>query len=531
MRDIRQTIPARFEHLASRYGDRPALIFKDRTVSFAELDAHSQRIALGLSEIGVSKGTHVGILMPNRPDWLLAALAAWRNGAVVVPLNTLYRRPELEHALRHADVVVLLAVSSFLRHDYRTMLSEICPELARAAPPLHSMALPCLRHVVLDGQDIPLGALSWSDLQKTQPAPPAWTEALVRAIEPCDDAAIFFTSGSTATPKGVLHTHASMLAAADSIGDRLGLEPDDRTWGYLPFFFAGGLVAVALGTLSRGGAVLLQEVFDATETLDMMERHGCTALFAWPHQAEALIRHAKFDRRRLRLRKGVGANTKWAAEIYPPDHLAVGTWGMTETASIAASSRFDEPLAVRAASHGRAMPGLEVQIVDPKTGEPQPPGSEGEIIVRGASVMRAYYKRPLSESFDAGGFFHTGDCGILDTGSCLTFIGRLHDIIKTAGVNVSAAEVEAVLMAHPSVKVAHVVPVPHPTRGENVAAFVVPSGDASCEGDLFAHCRARLASYKVPRHLFFCREQDLPVLGSGKVDRKELKARAQRLVE
>lgn len=524
------SIGHRLKALAAAHGSRPALRGGGEVVTFADLAADARRVAAALVALGVGKGTRVGILMPNRPDWLRCVFGIWRLGAIAVPINTLYRAAELGDALRHADVAVLITVGQFLRHDYLRMLLDICPALAEQAPPLRSEDLPCLRHVVCDGEQLPRGVLAWEDfLAAADARSTPWSAALLDTVEATDDAAIFFTSGSTAAPKGVVHTHASMLAAADNVADRLGLGPDDVTYGYLPFFFNGGLVGVTLATLSRGGSLLLQEVFDADETLRLLERHGCTTLFAWPHQAEALIRHPRFDRSRLRIRKGPGANTKWAAALLQPDHQAVGSWGMSETGPMATCSRFDEPLAERAGAHGRPMPGLELRIVDPESGAPLPAGQEGEIVIRGPSLLRTYYKRDPRTCFDAEGFFHTGDCGHLDAQGRLHFGGRLRDVIKTAGVNVAAAEVESVLLQHPGVKVAHVVPVPHPTRGENVAAFVVRRAPACSAADLLAHCRAALASYKVPRHVFFVGEHELPILGSGKVDRQRLRAIAAEL--
>ena len=527
-----QTIGHRLKALATTHGSKPAVVYGDHVLSFAELAADARRVAAALAALGVSKGTRVGILMPNRPDFLRCAFGAWRLGAIVVPLNTLWRGAELSYALAHADVAVLFMVSRFVRNDYLGMLLDRCPELAQSVHPLRSDALPCLRHVVCQGDDVPPGASAWEDFLATgEPGSTPWSVASLDAVAPTDDAAIFFTSGSTATPKGVVHTHASILSAADNVVDRLGLTADDRTYGYLPLFFNGGLVGVTLATLSVGGTVLLQDVFDADETIRLLEQHRCTTLFAWPHQAEAMIRHPGFDRTRLQIRKGPGANTNWATALFQPDHQAVGTWGMSETGPMASSARWDDSLADRAGAHGRPMPGLEMRIVDPSTNQPLPPDSEGEIVVRGRSLMRTYYKREPRECVDADGFFHTGDCGRIDARGWLHFVGRIKDVIKTAGVNVAAAEIEAALMQHPSVKVAHVVPVPHPTRGENVGAFVVPRGSGCSAADLQAHCREALASYKVPRHFFFVEEKELPTLGSGKVDRQALRARAAELAQ
>jgi fatty-acyl-CoA synthase len=521
------TIGHRLKALAATHGSNPAIIHDDRALSFAELAADARRVAAALSGLGAGKGTRVGILMPNNPDFLRCAFGAWRIGAIVVPINTLFRSAELAYALRHADVSVLFMVSRFLRNHYLRMLVDLCPELTQSPGPLRAEALPCLRHVVCASYDMPTGAIAWEDFLASGEADSTpWSAASLDSVVPTDDAAVFFTSGSTAAPKGVVHTHAGLLTAADNVGDRLGLTADDRTYGYLPLFFNGGMVGVALATLLRGGTVLLQEVFDADETLHLLERHRCTTLFAWPHQADALLRHPKFDRDALSIRKGPGANTKWADAIFRADHQAVGTWGMSETGPMASSSRWDDAADKRAGAHGRAMPGLELRIVDPDSGQSLPAGNDGEIVVRGSSLMRTYYKRDPAECFDADGFFHTGDCGHLDADGWLHFVGRIKDVIKTAGVNVAAAEIEAALMQHPGVAVAHVVPVPHSSRGENIAAFIVRADPALGAADLQEHCREVLASYKVPRHLFFVAESDLPTLGSGKVDRQALRARA-----
>jgi len=519
------TIGALIDEVARRHADRPALISADRCVSFRELGRAANRIAKGLARIGVSKGTRVGILMPNRPEWLACAFGALKLGAIAVPLNTLHRRTELEYTLCHADVTVLITVSRFLNHAYVDLLREICPAFDRMTPPLALPQLPALREVVVAGDSPPSPVHALDALCVAgDTLADEWVDAAQAQVVPSDPAAIFFTSGTTAAPKGVVHTHVSMLQAAHNVADRLGLTADDRTWGYLPFFFTGGFVAVALATLSRGGGVLLQEVFDASAALQLMERHACTTIFAWPHQAEALVAHPDFARTKLQLRKGPGAQTSWAARLFQPHHQAVGTWGMTETGPMAASSRWDDPLPVRAGSHGRPMPGLEFCIVDPGSGRALALDQEGELLVRGTSVMVHYYKMPPADCFDANGYFHTGDLARLDATGHLHFLGRIKDVIKTAGVNVAAAEVEAALQEHPAVKVACVVGVPHPARGENVAAFVVLS-DVPCTGaELISYCRERLASYKVPRHVFVCREADLPVLGSGKVNKQALRA-------
>ena len=232
----------------------------------------------------------------------------------------------------------------------------------------------------------------------------------------------------------------------------------------------------------------------------------------------------------------MGANAKWARAIYPPEHHAVATYGMTETSPLCTAWPWDKPLAVRAASHGPPVRGKQLRICDPESGALLAAGVEGEICVRGPTLFSHYYGLEPAECFDAEGFFHTGDLGRLDGDGALHFLGRIKDVIKTAGVNVAAAEVEATLLAHPAVLAAHVVGIPAGARGEDVAAFVVakaavePSERLVRCDELIAHCRERLASYKVPRHVWFCRESELPIKGSGKVDKALLRAEAARLV-
>jgi acyl-CoA synthetase (AMP-forming)/AMP-acid ligase II len=517
-------LPALLDEAAARFGAREALVAARTRMTYAELAAASRAAGRALAARGVGKGTRVALLMPNWPEWIALAFGVWRCGGVLVPLNTLSRPRELAYALRHADVTLLVAVRRFLRHDYVASLHEV----ASARPPFHP-ALPALRDVVwleppaADAR-VDLAPLGVPDVDD------AWFDALAAEVSPADPATIFFTSGTTAEPKGVVHVQRALRRAAEDVASVLGLDADDRTWGYLPFFFTGGLVAVVLAALARGGGVVLQDVFEPGETLRLLEAERCTVFFAWPHQAEALIAHPRFGETRLHLRKGVGANTKWAAALYPADHHAVGTYGMTETAPLCTAWPWDAPLTLRASSHGPPVPGREVRICDPETGAILPAGRDGEICIRGVSLFAHYWRHEPADCFDAEGFFHTGDLGRLDERGALHFLGRIKDVIKTAGVNVAAAEVEAVLVAHPAVAAAHVVGVADPARGENVAAFVVASGPLEVD-DLLAHCRATLASYKVPRHVWLRRDDELPLKGSGKVDKGRLREEAAALAK
>src|SRR5262245_53632498 len=523
-----ETLPALLDAAAARYPSREAFISPRRRATYAELRDDSVAIGRGLAARGVGRGTRIGLLMPNRAEWLATAFAVWRCGGILVPLSTLARPRELAHCLRSADVALLLAVRRFLRHDYEAMLAEIAPDAPGGVAPLFDDALPALREVVWLDDEPP------ADAVRALAAPGAalggeWPGVLTARVAPSDPATVTFTSGTTSEPKGAVHVHRALCRAASDIGATLGIDATDRTWGYLPFFFNAGLVAVGLAMLARGAAVVATEVFEPGLALELLEAERCTVFFGWPHQAEALIQHPRFASTKLGLHKGVGANVPWAARLYPRDHRAVATWGMTETGPMFTAWPATAPIELRASGHGAPIAGREVRIRDPESGAPCGVGTPGEICVRGPTLFSHYDGLSPSECFDGDGFFLPGDLGRLDERGTLHFLGRIKDVIKTAGANVAAAEVEATLLRHPAVGAAHVVPVPAGARGEDVAAFVVAARPVE-PAALVEHFRAELASFKVPRHLWLRREDELPLRSSGKVDKAVLRAEAARLV-
>ncbi len=311
-----QTLPALLEAAAARYPSNEALISRRRRATYAELRDDSTAIGRGLAARGVGRGTRVGLLMPNRVEWIATAFGVWRGGGLLVPLSTLARPRELGHCLRSADVALLLAVRRFLRHDYEAMLDEIAPDAGRAPAAVFNAALPALREVVWL-EDAP------ADVVRTLAAPGValggeWPGTLTARVAPADPATVTFTSGTTSEPKGAVHAHRALCRSASDVGATLGIDASDRTWGYLPFFFNAGLVAVALAMLARGAAVVATEVFESGAALQLLEAERCTVFFGWPHQAEALIQHPRFASTTLALHKGVGANVPWAARLYPP---------------------------------------------------------------------------------------------------------------------------------------------------------------------------------------------------------------------
>jgi fatty-acyl-CoA synthase len=510
-----RTLPSFVADRAAAFADREAVVGGDVRWTYAELARQAAGAAEGLRALGIGPGDRVGVLLPNWPEFFATVLGASALGAVTVCLNTMATESELAFYLRHAEVRHLVYTPRFLKHDYEATLGRLA---TTGDAPLRLTT----RIAVSRGGPVPLDALEYDEVVR----PVANGVAALRALDvsaPDDVAVMFFTSGSTAQPKAVVHAHRALAHQAWVASAAFGLEADDRSWGCLPMFFAGGFVIIALVTFARGGALVLQDHFEAGRALDLMERERLTFYAGW-QLAPALVEHESFPARRLGLRKGIFANVPAAAKLLAPDDVTVGAYGLSETATVVCLARATDPPELRRRGFGRPLPGVELRVVDPETRAPCAPGDVGEILVRGPSLMLGYLGVPHDQAFDAEGFFRTGDYGRLDETDTLRFDGRLKEVIKTAGVNVAAAEVEACLESAPGVATAYVVPVPHAVRGENPAAFVVPQGGAALDAAaVLAHCRREMASYKVPRHLFLLPAADVPRTGTQKVDKPLLR--------
>lgn len=524
-----ETLGAFLDDCASRAPESEVLAYAPgrevtARASWRELRQASRDAAAKLIALGATKGSRIGLLCPNRLEWLPLAFGALRIGAILVPFSTLWKRDEIAYGLVHGDVEILLAVSRFLKRDYLADLAGIAPQvLARGGRDLRALEAPALRRVVvLDGGGD--GVDRWSDLPSDGAG--AFLDALEARVSPTDIATIFFTSGTTAQAKAVVHSHSALTISARRLAPRFGIGPEDAWWGHMPLFWSGGFVLGALSTMAGGGRIVLHEMVEPGAALELLERERCTIMAGW-HQAGPLLEHPDFPRRHLFLKKGT--YHALATRLLGPDHCAIGVYGMSETATCVAASRWDDPEEIRTGTFGRPFDDMRLRIVDPETGDAVAPGEAGEIHVKGPTLMEGYYRVPRASTFDDAGFFKTGDLGFLDQRGCLHFATRLKDVIKTAGVNVAAVEVEEALARHAAVKAAHVVGVPHPVRGENIAAFVVlePGAEAG-EAELQAFCREMLASYKVPRHVLLIGEDEVPRTGSGKIEKAALRRDAER---
>jgi len=523
--------------VARRYGDRCAIRFEDRAISYRELERDARQLARALIGAGVVKGTRVAVLMANRPEWIVSAFAVGMAGGVLVPVNTFATRLEFDYILRHSDSALLLMQPELLKHRYLDDLIAAHPEVGSCEPGrLRVPAIPQLRRVASLAIDAPRGGVEdWESLLASgRDVSNELLDEILDEVEPSDDGSIIYTSGTTANPKGVLHTHRAAVLQGWRFVDFLRLEEDDRIYTTYPFFWTAGIAMSLLPCMAAGACLLLDETFDPGAALERVESERATAVHAWPHQQKAMAEHPDAASRDLGSVRKVDYSSP-IAKLAGIDEDVYGTgasYGMTETFTIASSLPADAPAELRRESSGRPNPGMDFRILDPETGAVVPEGGSGEIAVKGVTFMRGYYKVLPENYLDADGFFRTQDGGRLDADGVLHWSGRLDHLIKTGGANVSPVEIEAALADHPEVRVGIPVGIGHPTLGEVVVLCVVPTAGATPHPDeIHAYLKSRLAAYKLPRRVLFFRADELSYTGNRKVQLQPLVEAAQRRLE
>jgi acyl-CoA synthetase (AMP-forming)/AMP-acid ligase II len=504
--------------------DGEFLVTDHERLTFSEADSASLELADALLASGVGKGTRVGILFPNCAQWLISWLAAARIGALTVPLSTFAPGAELARLLRHNDVQVLLMGQSIAGRDLVERIEDALPGLTDGCAEITEPAAPYLRRVHVWPECERAWASPWP--RRAESAAPLASSA-EDEVRPADELVVVTTSGTTALPKSVVHAHGSLVRHAYILAHHRGINSTDRIYSPMPFFWVGGLTMVVLQALSTGAAILAQDVFEAGSTLALLERERATFISCWAQASQAMADHPDFAKRDLSSVRGGTMMQALPLDRRPrePD-LIPNLLGMTETGGPHTMVEVpDTPLPPELrGSFGIPLPGVvQHRIVDPASGVEAPAGQEGEIQVRGQIVMNGIYKQERHEVFGPDGWYGTGDRGWFDDAGHLHFTGRASTLIKTAGSNVSPAEVESVLDSMPEVLHSFVVGLPHPVRGQVVGAAVVPAHRAQLSSEaVAAHARANLSGFKVPTVIEVLAESELPMLPTGKLDRQGL---------
>ena len=527
------TLPGYLREVTTRFAPREALVMHepDGSVerwSYADFWARALEVARALVACGAGKDSRVGVMMTNRPEWVSSVFGASLAGGVAVALSTFSTPAELEHLLQASGVSILLFEGRVLKRDFAAVLTELEPRISGARPDdLASRKFPYLRRLAVVGEGAGGAIETWSDfLARSGPVEPELVLARAETVKPADAGVLLFSSGSTGKPKGILNAHRAVAIQCWRYRRIFALGDDVRCWTANGFFWSGNFAQALGATLSSGGSLVLQSTFEPIEALRLMEAERVTLPIAWPHQwaqLESAPNWPTADLKSLRYvdaRTPAGRHPTVSTTWVEPTRL----YGNTETFTISTTFPPGTSPEIMGESSGEPLPGNTIKIVDPLTGAVVPRGERGEIAVKGPTLMLGYIGTPHDETLDAEGFFRTGDGGYIDERGFLFWEGRLTDIIKTGGANVSPVEVDRVLADYPGVKVSQTVGVPHETLGEMVVTCVVPQEGAVLEEHAIREfLKVRLASYKTPRRVLFLHEDDLSLTGSAKVKAKELR--------
>jgi len=521
---------------AERRPDHEALVFPHARFTYREVADRAIQAARSLAALGVGRGDHVGLLMPNSPDFVFGFFGIQLLGAVAVPLNTRYRARELAYVVENADLVALLTSDIVDEQvDYVERLGETFEDLPGSPDPeaLSLSAAPKLRAVVLLGDKEPPGLLPRRRFDELGAGVGEDEVLAARArVRVRDVGLILFTSGTTANPKGCLLTHEAVVRVWTSVAHTLRITEDDRVWDALPMFHMSCLGPMIF-SFDLGATLISTLHFDPGEGLEQMESERATWLYTvFPPIAMGLVKHPDFGSRDLSAVRGL-------LNVAPPDTLRLiqdafapavqigGHFGMTECAGAITCNEWDASLEDRVNTCGAGLPGIDVRVVDPLTEEPLPPGERGELQIRGYGQFEGYYKdaKKTAETFAPGGWLRSGDQGTMDERGLVTYLGRIKDMLKVGGENVAPSEIESHLSTHPAIKLVQVVGAPDERLEEVAAAFVelVP-GQELTEDEVIEYCRGQIASFKVPRHVRFVTAAEWP-MSATKMQKFRLKER------
>jgi len=533
---LKSTIGDLLDRQADRFGDRDALIHVEHGLrfSYAAFRAECNRVAKGMLALGIKHGDHVGIWATNYPEWVVAQFATAKIGAVLVTVNPSYRTHELEYLLKQSDTSTLILIGAYRSSDYVAMLNELIPELNAAQPgDLHAAKFPLLKRVIFVGQQRQPGMLLWSDLAQ-HGAAIGDDELAARqaACDPDDVINIQYTSGTTGFPKGAQLTHLNVVADASYIAERMKFTEQDRLCIPVPFYHCFGCVLGTLCCVTRGAAMIIPaEYFDPIKTLAAVEKEACTALHGVPTMFIAELQHPEFDRFTFpALRTGIMAGSPCPIEVMKQVVERMGAreitiaYGQTEASPVITQTDTADPIELRVSTVGRALPNVEVKIVDPATKLELPRGQQGELCTHGFIVMKGYYNMPeaTAKAIDADGWLHTGDLATMDERGYCKITGRLKDMIIRGGENIYPREIEEFLYTHPQVADVQVVGVPDLKYGEEVMAWIMlKEGQTATPEELRDFCRNKIAHYKIPRYIKFV--DGFPMTVTGKIQKYKMR--------
>ncbi len=527
----------------ARFPDREAVVYVDRDfrLTYRQFGELVDRLARGLMSLGIGRGEKVAVWATNIPYWVALQFATAKIGAILLTVNTNYRRDELAYLLRQSEAENLFLIDGYQDIDYLATIYELLPEL-RTQPRgyLSSPGFPHLRRVFFLGQEKHRGMYAIPEVLALAPmTDPGAYRRRQEALDAHDVVNMQYTSGTTGFPKGVMLTHVNIANNGFWVGENQRFSQADRICLPVPLFHCFGCVMGVLGAVTHGAALVILEKFDPVQVMASIEAEKCTALYGVPTMFIALLDHklfAKFDFTSLRtgIMAGSPCPVRVMRDVMERLHMTEITicYGLTEASPVITQTLPDDDLRRRTETVGRPLPHIAVRIVDPQTGEVLPAGRQGEVCCRGYSVMKGYYNLPeaTAAAIDAEGWLHSGDLGVMDPDGYLSITGRHKDMIIRGGENIYPREVEEFLFGLEGVADVQVVGLPSVKYGEEVGAFIIlkPGADLGAE-DVRDFCRGRISRYKIPTHVAFV--DRYPLTASGKVQKYRLQELSRSLFE
>ncbi|MBT6274033.1 MAG: AMP-binding protein [Chromatiales bacterium] len=528
----KRTLGSLLDEASGRFADREALVYEDRTWTYKAWGEETNRLAKGLMALGIGPGDRVALWMTNRPEWLFTVFAIAKTGACVVPLNTRYRTQDIGYTLSQSRSTALICMDKSGPVDYQEIVASAIPELNQSGEKQALSDFPALKHVIMLGdgqlaQSMSFAALSdaGQDISDEQLANRA------NAVDPDSLMMICYTSGTTASPKGVMHSHIPIRNSHER-GQLLGMTFDDVHLNYLPLFHIYALSEITMIATLYGSKQILMDAFDAEAALDLAQAERVTVLHGFEAHWLDLLAAQKRAPRKLNMRigtlpSGVESTIPIAAEVQNVFGPTISGFGMTECWAFVTVSNPSHSTEQRVYASGYPMNDYEYRIVDPETGTDLPDNTKGEIWIRGYAVMKGYWDKPEESAVALGadGWLRSGDLGERRADGHLVFLGRYKDMLKVGGENVSPAEVEAYVRNMPEVLDVAIVAYPDARLTEVPVAFAVLNDGHSLDAETVTErCKGRIASFKIPRHLLILEE--FPMTPSGKIRKVELREMA-----
>lgn len=539
IRDI--TLGEMLDEIIGLYPENDAVVYADRDfrLSYREFGELVDKMAKGLIALGVKKGEKVAVWATNVPYWVVLQFATAKIGAVLLTVNTNYRSSELEYLLKQSEAENIFIIDGYRETDYIATLYELVPELKTSQRGhLACEKFPHLKRVFFLGMEKHRGMYSVPEVLALAAMVGDEIYQGRQAELFCHDVVnMQYTSGTTGFPKGVMLTHHNIGNNGFWIGENQRLGPVDRVCIPVPLFHCFGCVLGVLAAVSHGSTMVFTESFDPLLVMASVEQERCTALYGVPTMFIAILEHklfSKFDFKSLRtgIMAGSPCPVKVMRQVMETMSMKEITicYGLTEGSPVMTQTTVDDDIRRKVETIGKAMPEIEVRVMDPETGEEVPPGVQGEICCRGYNVMKGYYNNPeaTADVIDERGFLHSGDLGVFDEDGYLSITGRLKDMIIRGGENIYPREIEEFILHMDGVSDVQVVGVESRKYGEEVAAFIVlKSGCEMNPEDVRDYCRGRISKYKIPRFIAFV--EDFPLTASGKIQKYKLRELAGRM--